>query len=310
MESGPEVRGWRRGLALFLVAVGIAVTGPLPLLGVPFFMLAFTLGTKRFSVTLLAMLCVVLVFGSAARDGLWYFERGWAIVLGGWFTALTLWRPRTGFFSRALGATVGSYAVSAAVIAAQPGAWARLDWAIRQALSESVGMAIESMRALTEEGPSAQLVSSVMSAAEQQGGLFPALLGLSSIAALGTAWWIYVRLVWDSDRGLGPLREFRFNDHLVWLFIGGLALLVLGLGEVGDRTGTNTVVFMGALYALRGAAVVTFLTGGLSVMGSLFLLVGLLFAGPMVIGGALIVGLGDTWFDVRTRVEESAGPSD
>ena len=149
-----------------------------------------------------------------------------------------------------------------------------------------------------------------MSAAEQQGELFPALLGLSSLAALGPAWWLYVRLAWDSDRALGPLQEFRFNDHLVWLFIAGLALLVLGLGEVGERTGTNTVVFMGALYALRGAAVVTFLTGGLSIMGSLFLLIGLLFAGPLVIGGALIIGLGDTWFDVRTRVEESAGAND
>jgi len=309
-ETGPPVRGWRRGLALFLVAVGVAVTSPLPLIGVPFFMLAFALGTKRLSVTVLAMLCVVLVFGSSARGGLWYFERGWAIVLGGWFTAVTLWRPGTTFLSRALAATAGSYAISAVVIAVQAGGWARLDWAVGQSLSEGVSLALEGMRGLTENGPSQALVESVMAATEQQRALFPALLGLSSVAALGASWWLYVRLVWDSDRALRALREFRFNDHLVWFFIAGLALLVLGLGEAAQRAGTNAVVFMGVLYALRGAAVVIFLTGGLSIVGTLLLVVGLLLAGPLVIGSAVIIGLGDTWLDVRTHVEQSTGNSD
>jgi hypothetical protein len=64
---------------------------------------------------------------------------------------------------------------------------------------------------------------------------------------------------------------------------------------------------MGGLYAVRGAAVVAFLSGGLSFVNGLFLAVAMLFVSPLVIGGALIIGLGDTWLDVRTQAEKAAG---
>ncbi len=107
--------------------------------------------------------------------------------------------------------------------------------------------------------------------------------------------------------GLGPLRDFRFNDHLVWLLLIGLALLVFGTAEGWTSGGGNAVVFMGGLYAMRGAAVLLFLSGGVTGLGLLFLLVGMLFLWPVLIPGALLLGVGDTWLDLRSKAEAVAG---
>jgi hypothetical protein len=61
------------------------------------------------------------------------------------------------------------------------------------------------------------------------------------------------------------------------------------------------VVFMGALYALRGVAVVLFLAGGVSLLGGIFLALGLLLVAPVLMTGAFVIGLGDTWLDLRAR---------
>jgi hypothetical protein len=117
---------------------------------------------------------------------------------------------------------------------------------------------------------------------------------------------VYVRLSSGSDQGVGPLRDFRFNDHLVWVFITGLVLVLPRWGEALARVGANAVVFMGLLYAVRGAAVIMFLSGGLSLLGYVLLVFGLLFVSPLVLMGALVIGLGDTWLDVRSKAGSEA----
>ena len=114
------------------------------------------------------------------------------------------------------------------------------------------------------------------------------------------AWWLFVRLDRRHASGIGPLKEFRFNDQLVWVLILGIISLVLSSGIVA-RLGVNAVVFMGALYALRGAAVVLFLTGGLSLFGGFLFVIGFVLLAPFVVLGAMVIGLGDTWFDLRKR---------
>ena len=140
-----------------------------------------------------------------------------------------------------------------------------------------------------------------------QGYVFPALLGLASLSSLGVAWWLYLRMAQAEAGGIGPFREFRFHDQLVWVLILGL-LFFLGSGGLLDRVGvdlaragTNAAVFMGALYALRGAAVVLFLAGGVSFLGGVLLLFGFYFMAPLLLAGAFIMGLGDTWLDLRAR---------
>jgi hypothetical protein len=123
---------------------------------------------------------------------------------------------------------------------------------------------------------------------------------LASLSALGLSWWLYHEVSRRPGEAVGPVREFRFNDQLVWVFVLGLTAVLASSGFL-DRVGINAVVFMGALYALRGAAVLLFLKGGLSFLGGLFVFLGFLLMAPYMIVGAAFVGLGDTWFDIRAR---------
>jgi hypothetical protein len=63
---------------------------------------------------------------------------------------------------------------------------------------------------------------------------------------------------------------------------------------------------MGALYALRGAAVVVFLYGGLNLLGMIVFVFGLLFVAPIVVMAAMVIGIGDTWLDLRSRATPRA----
>jgi hypothetical protein len=143
--------------------------------------------------------------------------------------------------------------------------------------------------------------------------LFPALLALESICALALAWATYHRL---SRARLGPplapLREFRFNDQLVWGLIVGLAIVFVPSFEDSLRPfGSNLLLFFGALYAVRGLGVLSwFLAPGAlpaaAVIGGLMLLAPVLnvFAVLgffLVLIAAFGLGLGDTWADWRRR---------
>ena len=331
MEGSPRPgRGWRRAVGLLLVGPMLGATSVGSLTAIPFIGLALVLGARRRGAMVAAGLAVVVAIGGITRGSMWHLERGWAVLLAGWFVSLTLMSPTSGFFSRALGAVAGAFAMVTVFLVAQPGSWAHVDWVISQGLMDG---ASDSMTALTalmrrlaadpEAALPAGLVNTLYQAAEQQGRAFPALLGLSSVAALGVAWWGYVRLSRGEETGLRPLRDFRFNDHLVWLFVAGVLVLVLGtfegagrlvpvLGtlEGAERAGTNIVIFMGGLYALRGLAVVAFLSGGTSLTGLILVLLVFLLLPPVLLIGALVVGLGDTWLDLRSRVETLVGNND
>ena len=92
----------------------------------------------------------------------------------------------------------------------------------------------------------------------------------------------------------------------MWVFISGLLLVLPRWGELVARVGANAVVFMGALYAARGAAVILFLSGGVSLLGYVLLVFGLLFVPPLVLVGAVVIGLGDTWLDIRSKAGSKA----
>ena len=99
-----------------------------------------------------------------------------------------------------------------------------------------------------------------------------------------------------------PWREFRFNDQLVWLLIAGLALVLLPLGPVETRVGYNLILFMTVLYALRGVGVFLFLAvGASSLLMIVFGALAAIFLYPLILGAAILIGLGDTWLDVRGR---------
>lgn len=302
-----DARDWRRAAGLLLLLLIFSAVRPSVLVGLPFVVLVMALPVRRPLVLLVAALAALLALAGAERSGLWYAERGWAVLVGGWFAALSLRWPTAPFVSRALGAVAGAAAVSASFFGARPGAWSVLDWTVAERLRAGVATAMQAMALLRgDDVVTATLVTTVYQAAETQAHLFPALLGLASMAGLGVAWWMYVRLGTGAPGALAPLGRFRFNDQLVWLFLAGLVLVVLGPGEGWNRAGSNALLFMGALYALRGAAVVRAVSGGVSVLGWVALAMGLLFLAPVILMSALFIGLGDTWLDLRARVESRA----
>ncbi len=293
-------RGWPRAAGLLLLAWAFPVSRANILLAVAYLVMLVVLPVGRRGAWVIGAIMVWAVL-SGDREGLWWTERGWALLVGGWFVALTIGRPGTGFLPRALTSVAGAAAVAAPLVIVRGGLWNAVDWQVSQRVHAYLSSVIEGMRQLQQpESLSPVVVTTLNGMAETQIQVFPATAALASIAALGVAWWLYLRVAQGDDQGLKPLREFRFNDHLVWLFVGGLALVLVG-GEGFDRAGSNAVVFMSGLYVLRGAAVVMFFGVGQSLLSVFFLVLALLFIWPMVAISALVIGIGDTWLDLRER---------
>ena len=242
------------------------------------------------------------------RDPLWYAERGWAVLLGGFFAASTIGFPRWRLVSRSLAAVGGSGVVAGVFYLLRADAWSNLDWGVNDRLSVVLGNVLQGLEVVREgQAVSPALVAAVYRTVELQAAVFPAVLALESMAALGVAWWLYRRLGFHDDQGLAPVRQFAFNDHLVWVLIAGLVLVVTRMSDGAGRVGANLAVFMTALYALRGAGVVAFVNGGLSLFGALMFVLGVLFAAPVVVGFAALLGIADTWLNLRARAEAMTG---
>jgi hypothetical protein len=260
-----------------------------------------------------AGLVLVLSFTGPPPDALWYVERGWALIVGAWFLVAVLALPGSGFLTRAMVAVAASLGSASVVLAVRGGAFARVDELISNRLRASgrdileVGRTWPGSEALRD-----QYVRAIERFVEIQTQIFPALLALGSIAGLAVAWWAFRRLTARGSEPFGPLREFRFHDGLVWLLISGLALLLLPLDGLASRAGSNLLAFMAALYALRGVAVLVALTGAMGgVPGPLAMILGGLLAVllyPVVVATTFVVGLTDTWLDIRKRRETPPPP--
>ncbi|MEX2526397.1 MAG: DUF2232 domain-containing protein [Gemmatimonadota bacterium] len=304
-EASKEKEGGRpglRALALLIPAVVLAVGNPLVAILIPFVVLCVLAPGRSLLPIVTAGVLLAILLSAHAPGGFWYAERGWALLAGGGFAAATLMRPEAPFFPRALVAVFAAVVAGAVAIALIPGGWGVLDWLVTERLVSGTAVALEAMRLMQgAEALSPALEEAVVRTVEVQGMLFPALLGLATLASLGVAWWLYVRMVVGRADALGPLGELRFGHHWIWLFIGGLLLVLLGGEGVVSRVGTNAALFMAALYALRGLAVVVFLKGGVTGLWVLLLAVGFLFLAPMLLAAAFLVGLGDSWFDLRQR---------
>lgn len=302
-DQGPS-SGWPRAFGLFGIVLATSVVHPGVLIALPLLLLIAAHGLKGFQGVVAAVLCV-MVLASGIRDGLWFAERAWALLVGGSFLGLTMLAPTWTLSSRALGAVLGAAGVGVTMMAIRPEAWIVLDAAILDGIQIGVDTTLDGLRLLSgSESLSPAIFAAFREAAEAQASVFPALVFLESMAALGVVWWARARFLGEGDQGLAPLHEFSFNDHLVWVLVGGLVLVFMQFGEAFARVGSNAIVFMGGLYAMRGAAVFIFISGGLSLFGFMMFSLGVVLAAPVVLGIAVLVGVVDTWLDVRSRVRE------
>jgi len=276
-------------------------------------------------------IAILATAGSAPAPGqaaFYNLTRGWGLLLAGAFGLICLFGGKRPLFSRALIALALTLVLGLGMSLAGPlspsGVTSTVSHELARRNTESMGMlntfiaknADDWKQWSTKMPEVAQLPTETQ---KQLDGiavwgakLFPALLALESLAALALAWALYHRLARARlGAPMRPLRDFRFNDQLVWGLIVGLTIVLLPNLASLHVVGGNLLLFFGALYAVRGFGVlswlltprrlaVTFAIGfamlwwpvlnAFAVL--LFLLLGV---------AALALGLGDTWADWRHR---------
>src|SRR5699024_7094885 len=106
LREGPA--GWGTVAGLAVIVAMLSTVNPGLLLVVPFALLLLALPPRRPLQLAMAVLLAVLVL-SGPRGGLvWYFERGWALLLGACFVLAVLLLPGRSFLARALPALGGA----------------------------------------------------------------------------------------------------------------------------------------------------------------------------------------------------------
>src|SRR5258708_4368279 len=338
-------RGWKK-LILALIALffvpAFALRAMLPidetmLLFVPAMAACSLVGWwagGRASAALLWVGLAVAVAGprDSSSDVCSTLVHGWTLLVAGAFGLTCLLGGRRPFFTKALLALVAAFAVALLMSLFGPVTLSRASQAVAAefvrrndealaVLNTTISQNATQWREMTTKFPSlatfpadAAKNLSTLSAAGRLA--FPALLSLESLAALALAWATYHRL---SRRRLGaplaPLREFRFSDQLVWGLIIGLVILLFPNLANLRGFGLNLVVFFGALYAVRGLAVlawfmkpgalaVSFVVGFVMLLApflSVFAVLGFLMLGVTALG----LGVGDTWADWRGRARST-----
>ena len=249
---------------------------------------------------------------SAAFDAL---SRGWGLLLGAAFGIMCLAAAQSRFFSRALGALGIAFAFALLTLGVVRASPRRVERVVGAELEMRGAADLASWRRnlsspdarrylkqdATADSVMQQVETEIAALPRVSTAVYPALLGLESLVALALAWALFHRI---SRARLGaplaPLREFRFNDQLVWGIIVGLTMVLLPSLAAWRGVGVNLLVFFGALYALRGAGVAAFFMAP-GWITTLALAVCALLFGPFLAVGALGLGIGDTWLDWRTR---------
>lgn len=134
---------------------------------------------------------------------------------------------------------------------------------------------------------------------------YPALLAVELMVGLALATAIYRRVAARPRGALpGPWRQFRFSDQLGWAAAIPLVVLLVPKLAAAKLAAANLLVVAAALYAARGFAVAAF---GLHAAGAggvfLWALMGiiLIFLMPIVVAGAIVLGVLDAGLDFRRR---------
>ncbi|CAN5811493.1 hypothetical protein BH23GEM6_BH23GEM6_17620 [soil metagenome] len=310
-EGGPARGRWGTAIGLTVAVVFLSVFDAVPLVALPLAVLLMAIPSSDRWKTMMAgiflwIIAIVLPGGELGNLG-----RGWALLLASAFLSATLLRPTWGMFSRAISALGVTFVVGTLYMLLS-GSAAEVDWLVREHYQTVSSLAAGDMAArVPQSGWVQELSSATGRMAVLQWTMFPALLALQSLAALALASWWFARLkgVGNSSLGVRPLREFRFSDQLVWLVVVGLALLLIPGGDLATRMGYNALLFMGSLYALRGVGVFVFLVGSTpSWFAVVFGALATIFLYPLILTAAVLVGLGDTWLDVRGRAALATRP--
>ncbi len=268
--------------------------------------------------TLLAVWTVIRpVSPDVAYDGI---ARSWALLLAATFGVVSLMSGKRPFFSRALGATALTLAIVGGMLLVRPGALEKYGKALSGQIEQRGAEELANWNA-TASTPewkemeeksqavmnmSAEVVRFWKEVPTVTAQAAPALLALESLAALALVWGLYHRV---GRVRLGPplaaLRDFRFNDQLIWGLVVGIILVVLPTLLPFRAIGMNLLVFLGVLYLLRGLGVLSWYLAPRRIALALLIVIALL-SWPIIGLFSIGLGLGDTWLDLRRRVRPTS----
>ena len=296
---------WGVPVVLGLVTAGFSIISPSLLVLVPLAFLLLAIPPRSTAHVIAGALMLVVAFVGGSTGTLWWFGHGWALILSAWFLVVVWLLPHLTLTTRALTALGGSTASAALLFLVNRGGWRNVDWSMTQHLRNGAS----DLRAfwvarLKDERFKSEMSTALDRFADWQSFAYPAMLAIASLSALALAWWLWRRLALKDPSPLGRVRDFRFSDHLVWVAIAGLVLVVLPFGAELTRTGGNLLAFMGALYALRGFAVMLWMFGTPGLMGAVFGAIVFLLLYPIVMVMTMMVGLTDTWLNLRARQDK------
>ena len=140
------------------------------------------------------------------------------------------------------------------------------------------------------------------------GDLYPGALVIAALVGGWLAWGWYHRI---ATRPLGssprPFSELRFNDHLVWLLISSLAVTLFRAPGATALVASNLLFVLGALYWARGLAITRYAMSRLAAPPLFKIAVTAFLVLPLAFGGWLLMGVADTWLDIRRRLQPPQG---
>jgi len=245
-----------------------------------------------------------------------WLARGWALLLAASFGLVCLFAPTEAFFPRALSALAVAMALAFGLVLVSPGGPVRVGNLMSAELNRRndetltrsrSAQAVPEIKKIIEGSPRLKWIyeetdRQIAAIPRWTSLLIPALLAVESLMAMALAWAIFQRL---SAVAIGPplgrLKEFRFNDQLIWGVAVGASIYLLPTFAEGRNAGLNLLLFFGVLYVLRGAGILAWMTKS-RMVGAILVVMAISPVWPFITALAFGIGLGDTWLDWRTRV--------
>ncbi|OLD39107.1 MAG: hypothetical protein AUI57_04550 [Candidatus Rokubacteria bacterium 13_1_40CM_2_68_8] len=309
MAPPPRTSGgvWR--LALGVATFALFDPGGLGLLGLPLAGLLLVAGPARrheWAVAVLAAAAAVATLAPRADTPVDALVNAYVVLVSAAFVCMALLAPTGGDGGRgALRMAVRAWlwGVAGTVLLATV-MWGGVPWR-EIAWQATHGVRAALMHRLADFSLDAGIVDRVVGGVSST---VPALLALETFAGLTLAWQLHVRL---AARPLGPalapFREFRFGDLWVWGVVASITVWLVPALATLKLAALNLAVVLGALYLLRGAAVVVAFASATGIpVGALVLAaaVSALLAVPLLLllPGLWTLGMTDTWLQFRRRL--------
>ncbi|HWC72452.1 MAG TPA: hypothetical protein VG454_00845, partial [Gemmatimonadales bacterium] len=264
---------------------------------------------------ILGAFSAALLFLTATGGRLAAVTSAYIVLVTAAFVCLVLLRPppEERLLTRALRSIALAGFSTAALIQLEWGhvlhgsdAWSSLAW-------EATRQASFSMRYIVELSPpdwSPAAFAIYEPAVRFASVTWPGMLALQTLAGLALAWQLHLRLTTlPLGAPLARFRDFAIGDGWVWGIVAWIAVLILPVSNALHVAGTNLGLVAGALYLLRGAAIVIAFAEAFGISSVALVItaaVAAALAVPLlfIVPGLCTLGITDTWYQYRRRLAE------